>query len=169
MKTLISSIVLVLLTAHSVVFADTIRLKPKDFPGVVEEGIPVDKHIVLVENCRFLDDATDDDGTVYYFYMVDHNIHVKILITRKELVPIAELDQRTKEFVEDVKKEIEKDGGVDVLIARFSRQVRHGSLCGCCKISPAGHYRHVPGDETPSMTNFFNKNNVLYFQDEFHL
>jgi hypothetical protein len=73
----------------------------------VEEGIPERKHILVVRNCKCLEDA---EGNPYYFYMVDMYAGLKALETPADLKPV-EVDGDIEEFVRRVEQELEKDGG----------------------------------------------------------
>jgi hypothetical protein len=86
------------------------------FSPIVEVGIPVSEHILIVKSCHCLDNAKDKSGNEYYFYMVDMH---KALITETKLEPFQELDDKTKEFCEIVRIEIAKDGGIEKLVKKF--------------------------------------------------
>jgi hypothetical protein len=92
--------------------------------SIVEKGVPVSSHILIVKSCHFLDDARDDKGNDYYFYMVDRPNGLKALISTKELYPVEKLDEKTKEFVQVVKEEIGKDGGIDAIIKKFKKSTQ---------------------------------------------
>lgn len=95
----------------------------KYFP-IVEKGVPVSSHILIVKSCHCLDDARDKKGNEYYFYMVDRPNGLKALISKKELSPIEKLDEKTKEFVQVVKEEIRKDGGIETIIKKFKKSTQ---------------------------------------------
>jgi hypothetical protein len=89
------------------------------YSQMTEIGIPASEHILIIKSLHCLDNAVDKKGNEYYYYMVDRSIGLKALITMAKLDPAAELDDKTKEFHEVVKKEIIKDGGIDALIEKF--------------------------------------------------
>jgi hypothetical protein len=89
------------------------------FSPIVEVGIPVSEHILIVKSCHCLDNAKDKSGNEYYFYMVDMHNGLKALITETKLEPFQELDDKTKEFCEIVRIEIAKDGGIEKLVKKF--------------------------------------------------
>ena len=91
---------------------------------IVEVGIPASEHILIVKNCDCLDNATDKKGREFYFYMVDQANGLKALITATELDAVDKLDDKTREFLEVVKNEILKDGGIEVLIKKFSKPIQ---------------------------------------------
>ena len=88
---------------------------------IVEVGIPASEHILIVKNCDCLDNAVDKKGREFYFYMVDQANGLKALITATELNAVVKVDDKTREFLEVVKKEIKKDGGIEALIKKFSK------------------------------------------------
>ena len=94
------------------------------YSPIVEKGIPASEHILIVKNCRCLDNAVDKKGREFYFYMVDQPNGLKALITSKELDAVDKLDDKTREFLEVVKSEIKKDGGIKALIKKFSKPGR---------------------------------------------
>jgi hypothetical protein len=94
------------------------------YSPVVEKGIPVSKHILIVKSCHFLDDAKDKKGNVFYFYMVDRPHRLKALISTKELYPVEKFDEKTKKFVKLVKEEIRKDGGIEAIIKKFKKSTQ---------------------------------------------
>jgi len=91
------------------------------FSPVVEVGIPVSKHILIVKSCHCLDNAEDKNGNEYYFYMVDMHKGLKALITETMLEPFQKLDDKIKKFCDLVKIEIAKDGGIEKLIKKFKK------------------------------------------------
>ena len=91
---------------------------------IVEVGIPASEHILIVKNCDCLDNATDKKGREFYFYMVDQANGLKALITATKLDAVDKLDDKTREFLEVVKNEILKDGGIEVLIKKFSKPIQ---------------------------------------------
>ena len=91
---------------------------------IVEVGIPASEHILIVKNCDCLDNAVDKKGRKFYFYMVDQANGLKALITVTELDAVDKLDDKTREFLEVVKNEILKDGGIEVLIKKFSKPIQ---------------------------------------------
>jgi hypothetical protein len=88
------------------------------YSSVVEEGIPARKHILVVRNCKCLDDAEDAEGNPYYFYMVDMYAGLKALVTPADLKPV-EVDGDIEEFVRRVERELEKDGGFEAVVQKF--------------------------------------------------
>ncbi len=91
---------------------------------IVEVGIPASEHILIVKNCDCIDNAVDKKGRKFYFYMVDQANGLKALITATELDAVDKLDDKTREFLEVVKNEILKDGGIEVLIKKFSKPIQ---------------------------------------------
>ena len=98
-----------------------------EYSPIVEKGIPASKHMLIVKSCHCLDDAKDKKGNVYYFYMVDRPNGLKALISTKELYPVEKLDEKTKKFVELVKEEIRKDGGIEAIIKNFKKSTQVSS------------------------------------------
>ena len=92
-----------------------------EYSPITEMGIPASEHILIIKSCHCLDNAVDKRGNKYYFYMVDRSRGLKALITLAELDPVEGLDDKTNEFHKAVKKEIIKDGGIDVLIEKFKK------------------------------------------------
>jgi len=91
------------------------------YTPIKEDGIPASEHILIIKSRHCLDDAKDNDGIVYYFYMVDRSKGLKALITEKALDPAEELDESIYEFVDLVKEEMRKDGGVVAIIEKFKK------------------------------------------------
>ncbi len=98
------------------------------YSPIVEMGIPAGEHILIVKNCECLDNAVDKKGREFYFYMVDQRNGLKALITAKELDAVDKLDDKTREFLEVVRNEIKKDGGIEALIKKFSKPGRGSRL-----------------------------------------
>ncbi len=94
---------------------------------IVEVGIPASEHILIVKKCDCLDNAVDKKGREFYFYMVDQANGMKALITATELDAVDKLDDKTREFLEVVKNEILKDGGIEVLIKKFNKPIQSAS------------------------------------------
>lgn len=90
------------------------------YTPIKEDGIPASEHILIIKSRHCLDDAKDNDGIVYYFYMVDRSKGLKALISEKALDPTEELDEYIYEFVDLVKEEMRKDGGIVAIIEKFS-------------------------------------------------
>lgn len=59
--------------------------------------------------------------------MVDRPNGLKALISTKELYPVEKFDEKTKKFVELVKKEIRKDGGIEAIIKKFKKSTQVSS------------------------------------------
>ena len=95
-----------------------------EYSPVVEKGIPVSKHILIVKSCHCLDDAKDKKGNVFYFYMVDRPNGLKALISTKELYSVEKFDEKTNKFVKLVKEEIKKDGGIEAIIKKFKKSTQ---------------------------------------------
>jgi hypothetical protein len=91
------------------------------YTPIKEDGIPASEHILIIKSHHCLDDAKDNDGIIYYFYMVDRSKGLKALITEKALDPTEELDEYIYEFVDLVKEEMRKDGGVVAIIEKFKK------------------------------------------------
>ena len=98
------------------------------YSPIVEMGIPAGEHILIIKNCECLDNAVDKKGREFYFYMVDLPNGLKALITASELDAVDRLDDKTREFLEVVRNEIKKDGGIDALIKKFSKPRRGSRL-----------------------------------------
>lgn len=86
-----------------------------------EAGIPVDKHVLVIRSSRCCDVALDKKGNHYYCYMIDRNNNLRALITDATLTPVKELNEDVKMFYLFVREEIQKDGGVEKLVERFSK------------------------------------------------
>jgi hypothetical protein len=92
-----------------------------DYSPMKEDGIPASEHVLIVKSSHCRDDAKDNDGNVYYFYMVDRTKGLKALVTEKVLDPAGDLDEYIFEFTELVKEEMMKDGGPAVIIKKFTK------------------------------------------------
>jgi len=92
-----------------------------DYSPMKEDGIPASEHVLIIKSGHCRDDAKDDDGNVYYFYMVDRSKGLKALVTEKTLDPTEDLDEYIYEFVELVKEEMKKDGGPVAIIEKFKK------------------------------------------------
>jgi glycosylphosphatidylinositol transamidase (GPIT) subunit GPI8 len=91
------------------------------YSPVKEQGIPASKHILIIKSGHCRDDAKDNAGNTYYFYMFDRSKGLKALVTEKTLDPAEGLDETIQEFVELVKAEIKKDGGIISIIGKFRK------------------------------------------------
>ena len=91
------------------------------YTPIKENGIPASEHVLIIKSCLCRDDAKDNDGNFYYFYMVDRSKGLKALITEKALDPTEDLDEYIYELAELVKAEMRKDGGIVAIIEKFKQ------------------------------------------------
>lgn len=108
-------------------------------PSDIHLGTVVSEHVVIVENCQCMHDMQTEDGTIYYFYMLDTGVGMKAMITEASLVPDTDIKPEIKTFASLVLKEIEEDGGVYEIINRFKQSLQSGMgvrpevLCRHCE------------------------------------
>lgn len=94
---------------------------------IVNESIIVDKHIIIIRRGFYIDDMIDQGGDKYYVYMIDKIQGLKAYITKKELDPDEKMIKKSREykelqnFINDVKKNIVDDGGIDKIINSFEK------------------------------------------------
>ena len=109
-------------TTITITLKNFVEIKQEKAYPIREEGVPASEHILIVEEPRFMDDATDEQGNEYYFYIVDKPAGLKALITEYDLTPVENLDGNMKEFTELVQYNIEQDGGVENIIKKFEKK-----------------------------------------------
>lgn len=122
----------VLLSLFLFACVGSLELRPENLRAVrtinlscpEQVGVAVSEHILIVRIKRgghCCDDSRDREGNLYYCYMLDLNNGLKAMVTKETLSPTFNmLEKDVLEFHALVKKEIEKDGGIDALIQRFS-------------------------------------------------
>ncbi len=97
------------------------------YQSVARELLIVDKHILIAGRSSYLDDAVDKWGDKYYFYMVDFVKGLAAYITKKELKPDeqpvedSQEYEELQEFIDNVKRNIEKGGGIEQIIESFEK------------------------------------------------